>query len=50
MVTRLAPLVSEPTESVSALIAAIVRFESAPVDELEAPTKVERPSAAEGIE
>jgi len=50
MVTRLAPLVPEPTESVSALIAAIVQYESAPVDEFEAPTKVERPCAAEGME
>jgi len=49
MVTRLAPLRPEP-EPISVLIASIVRFESAPVDEFEAPTKVERPCAAEGME
>ena len=49
MTPRLAPLRPEP-EPISALIAAIVKFESAPVDEFEAPTKVERPCAAEGME
>jgi len=49
MKPRLAPLVQEPTESISALIATLVYcFESRrPVDEFEAPTKVERPVADE---